>query len=123
MGLLGNMYLQQEVIFEAYPQSELTQFAEKVSNTLSDPRIKSWVKKSTPQNPNITYAILNICKQAYLLALGQTRKRAQVSLMAAGEHDSVSEDPYKQIEELANTLAVRLESASKGGEKFADCTL
>ena len=72
MGLLGNMYLQQEVIFEAHPQYELTQFAEKVGNTLSDPRIKAWIKKSIPKNPNITYAILNICEQAYLLALGQT---------------------------------------------------
>ena len=91
MGLLGNIWLQQGILFETVPKSELTKFTENVSNTLCIPRIKRWFKKTTRKRPDLTYDMLNTYKQAYLLATGSIRKRGETAKMAAANYDDFNE--------------------------------
>ena len=75
LGLLGTLWLQQQVIFEPTPKSTLCLFAELVGDAITAPHIKRWLLRTLQRKPKVAYAILNVCEQAYLLALGQTRKR------------------------------------------------
>ena len=79
LGLLGNVQMQQAIFFEVSPKSACVEFIELVGDALCNPKIKRWVCTNEAKKPEIAYAILNIYKQAYLLAMGQTRKRAKIA--------------------------------------------
>ena len=86
LDLLGTLWLQQQVIFEPTPKSSLCLFAELVGDAITAPHIKRWLLRTLQRKPEVAYAILNVCEQAYLLASGQTRKRAQTVLSAQGNY-------------------------------------
>ena len=118
LGLLGTLWLQPQVIFEPTPESSLCLFAELVGDAIIAPHIKRWLLRTLQKKPEVAYAILNVCEQAYLLALGQTRKRAQMVLFAQGDFASVDASPYEQINEMGIALVAKLDSAARGGENF-----
>ena len=89
IGLLGNICLQQQVIFEQEPTSFLTLFVEVLGDAVCLPHIKRWLLCSLPKKPEIAYAILDHCEQAYLLVTGMVRKWGQTKLVATGSWDMV----------------------------------
>ena len=117
------MWLQQQVIFEPTPKSSLCLFAELVGNAITAPHIKRWLLRTLQKKPEVAYTILNVCEQAYLLASGQTRKRAQTLLFAQGDYASVDASPYEQIDEMGIQLVAKLDSAARGGETFTPCMM
>ena len=123
LGLVANVWLQQQLFFEAEPKSSLTLFAETIGDSLSVPSIRRWLKRVGPKKPEIAFAILNYVEQAYILASGQTRKRTETAKVIAGNWDGVDNSPYLEIHELGVTLTNKLDSASRGGETFAPCRL
>ena len=122
-GLLGTLWLQQQVIFKPTPKSSLFSFTELVGDAITAPHIKRWLLRTLQRKPEVAYTILNVCEQAYLLASGQTRKRAQIILFAQGDYASVDASSYKQINKMGVQLVAKLDIAACGGETFTPCMM
>ena len=116
--LLGNLSLQQQVYFEAEPKSSLTLFAELICDAICQPDVKRWLRRGEHTTPENAFAILSVCEQAYLAATKQTERRAELALIAAGNWEAVSPDPYNDIAELGTEFARKILSASVGGDAF-----
>jgi hypothetical protein len=123
LGLLGNIWLQQQVIFQQEPKSALTLFVEVLGDTVCAPHIKRWLLRSLPKKPEIAYAVLNYCEQAYLLVTGMARKRGQTKLIATPNWDAVDPSAYEQVADLAIVAANKLDAAARGGESFTACAM
>ena len=94
-----------------------------VGDAICNPCIKRWLLSNVARKPEIAYAILNYAEQAYLLASGQTKKRALTKEVDKGDWAGVESSPYDQIIELAVTVCTKLESAARGGEAFTPCMM
>ena len=81
------------------------------------------MKHTGPKKPEIAFALLNGCEQAFILASGQTRKRSKTAEITVKNWDDVSTDPYEEIAKIAAAFATKLDSASRGGESFTPCAL
>ena len=82
------------MIFEPTPKSRLSLFAAMVGDVITAPHIKRWLLRTLQKKPEVAYAILNVCEQAYLLASGQTHKRAQTRLFTQCDWPAVDASPY-----------------------------
>ena len=118
LGLLGTMWLQQQVIFEPTPKSSLSLFMERMGDATTAPHIKRWFLRTLQKKPEVAYTILNVCEQAYLIASGQMHKRAQTRVFAQCNYTLVDTSPYKQIDKMGVQLVVKLNSAAQGGKTF-----
>jgi hypothetical protein len=123
LGLLGNIWLQQQVIFEVEPKSVLTLFAEVLGDAICAPHVKRWLLRNLAKKPEVAYAILNYCEQAYLLVSGMSRKRSQTKLVSDGNWDAVDTSAYDQVGELAIAVATKLDAVARGGETFTACAM
>ncbi|MCP4739334.1 MAG: hypothetical protein GY873_34645, partial [Bosea sp.] len=123
MGLLGNLWLQPKVFFTTGGTSALEEFAELVGDACCVPVVKAWLKSVEASKPEVAFAILNACEQAYLLASGQTRNRTEMAKAAANNWDAIDSAPYVEVLEIGRTLVAKLDSAARGGECFTACRL
>ena len=106
LGLLGNIWIAQQIFFDAEPESTLGAFCVLLGNALCVPTIKRWVLYPEGGNSRyeVAYAILNTVEQAFLLATRMFWSRRAIMSVVAGNWADVDPTPYEEIGHKACAL-------------------
>ena len=123
LSMIGCMWLEHQVIFETTQKQFFIQFLEELGHTLTIPKVRMWFSNSLHGEPHLTYAVVNVLEQGYILCADMSAKQRHITAVTTTAYTNMVTNNYTNLLNLACIFANRIISASKGDEYIVECNL
>ena len=122
---LGNCWIIPQIIYDVtHIEPIWSTCIQELGHALTDPSVRKWfdLTCSKPDGHHIPYSVLNIVEQLHV-QLATSQKERTVLACSNDDLDAVDQNIYVAALNLTRQFIAKIISASKGGDRIAECTL
>jgi len=116
LGLLGNIWVLQDIYFTDDATSCLREWAEIVGDCVCNTEVQRYMLSVQESKPEVAFALLNAAEQMFLQLTGQCCRRSELAKVNSKNWAGVSPDPFEDAKDIATSFCNKLANAAKSGE-------